>query len=339
MVAQLGGVAFLGLCQGQPPRTQLRASRGGDVAERGTAGPGGEARSDRCPAPATDHPTEMNWYHRQWPTATGWLLTCLLPGVLCIRIVDMQIPRSLVRGGEVTLRCKYDPEGKDIYAVKWYKDRQEFYHFLPQNSQQKGSYNVSGFQVVPEKSSDTEVTLRQIGDRAAGTYKCEVSGEGPNFWTAFQERNVSVVALPDRQPEIWGHLRFYRPGENISVNCTSPNSSPAVRINWFVNDEQVSRDNIHQWEAPSGARLVTSTGNLRMTVRPHHFKAGVMQLKCTASLGDVYWESVRVNLPIWGETARGARSNGLFAAGGASRPGLVTSVQMFLCACAALVFR
>ena len=44
-----------------------------------------------------------------------------------------------------------------------------------------------------EKSSDTEVALRGISESAAGSYKCEVSGEGPEFWTAFKERNVSVV--------------------------------------------------------------------------------------------------------------------------------------------------
>ena len=50
---------------------------------------------------------------------------------------------------------------------------------------------VCSFQL--ERSSDTEVTLRDISDSAAGSYKCEVSGEGPEFWTAFEEHNVSVV--------------------------------------------------------------------------------------------------------------------------------------------------
>ncbi|KAF0306518.1 Irregular chiasm C-roughest protein [Amphibalanus amphitrite] len=252
-------------------------------------------------------------YH--WSTRSGGLLAWILPVVLCIRITQVQIPQSVVLGKAVTLECKYDPEGQDIYAVKWYKDSFEFYHFLPKSRQQKGKYNATGLDVVLERSSDSEVTVRVSSDRAAGTYKCEVSGEGPEFWTSFAERNVSVVTLPDRQPEIWGHQHVYRPGDNISVNCTSPNARPAVHINWFVNGEQVSRDNIHHWRTPSSDRLVTSTGNLRMTVRQHHFKAGIMQLMCVASLDDVYWKSVHVDLPQWGEQARGARSNGLFANG------------------------
>jgi len=281
----------------------------------------------------------MKWNYRQWVALRGWVLTCLLNGVLGIRITELQIPSALVRGAEVTLRCLHERDGQEIYAIKWYKDRQEFYHFLPQSRQQKGVYDVSGFRVALDKSSDSEVTLRDVTDSAAGTYKCEISGEAPNFWTAFEERNVTVVALPERQPEIWGQRSFYRPGENISVNCTSRDASPAVHINWFVNGEQVSRDNIRHWLTPGGGGLMTSTGGLRMTARRHHFKEGSMRLQCTASLGEVYWSSVHVEVPLWGEATRGARSNGLFASGGHQNSALSAVVPALLWVSAAVVFR
>ena len=103
----------------------------------------------------------------------------------------------------------------------------------------------------------------------------------------------------------------------LKTSVTNSRVQPAPILHSSrVPAPQVSRDNIRHWRTPSAGRLVTSTGNLRMTVRQHHFKSGVMQLKCIASLGDVYWESVHVDLPLWGQPVRGARSNGLFANGG-----------------------
>ncbi|XP_037092893.1 uncharacterized protein LOC119112718 [Pollicipes pollicipes] len=245
--------------------------------------------------------------------AAGWIVLCVLHGSLCLKITETQIPRYLVKGGQVALRCKYDAEGSELYAVKWYKNSQEFYRFMPQSSEPKRAYNVAGFSVILDKSTDSEVALDKIGDQAAGTYKCEISCEGPHFWTAYRERNVSVAALPERQPEIWGHQHSYRPGEDVSINCTAHNSSPPAHVNWFVNGEQVPRESIRRRMRPTGDGLMTASAGLRFTARRHHFKTGVMQLKCAAMLGDVYWESAQVELPLWtedGPNTGGGRSSG-----------------------------
>ncbi|KAL3275556.1 hypothetical protein HHI36_020312, partial [Cryptolaemus montrouzieri] len=41
----------------------------------------------------------------------------------------------------------YDVEGNPLYAVKWYKELEDFYRFVPKATPQANSYDVEGVHV------------------------------------------------------------------------------------------------------------------------------------------------------------------------------------------------
>lgn len=45
------------------------------------------------------------------------------------------------------LVCDYELDGEVLYAVKWYKDDEEFYRFVPKSNPPQHSYKVDGIKV------------------------------------------------------------------------------------------------------------------------------------------------------------------------------------------------
>lgn len=50
-------------------------------------------------------------------------------------------------GNSTRLECKYDLQGEKLYTVKWYKDGNEFYRFLPGESPEVQIFDVTGVHV------------------------------------------------------------------------------------------------------------------------------------------------------------------------------------------------
>lgn len=54
-----------------------------------------------------------------------------VPGVSGLKDVKVEIPEAVAVGSQVTLTCRYDLQTDVLYAVKWYKGKDEFYRFVP----------------------------------------------------------------------------------------------------------------------------------------------------------------------------------------------------------------
>nr|CAD7463162.1 unnamed protein product [Timema tahoe] len=50
-----------------------------------------------------------------------------------LRLVEVRIPVHAVRGQDPRLECHFDLQGEALYSVKWYKDGNEFYRFVPRD--------------------------------------------------------------------------------------------------------------------------------------------------------------------------------------------------------------
>lgn len=50
-----------------------------------------------------------------------------------LELVDLKVPRFTIRGQPVRLECHYDLQGEALYSVKWFKNNQEFFRFLPED--------------------------------------------------------------------------------------------------------------------------------------------------------------------------------------------------------------
>lgn len=48
---------------------------------------------------------------------------------------------------EATLKCDFDMEGDMLYSLKWYKDEQEFYRFVPNDKPKLQIFPVKGVTV------------------------------------------------------------------------------------------------------------------------------------------------------------------------------------------------
>jgi len=46
-------------------------------------------------------------------------------------MLQLLVPQYVVRGQNVLLECNFNLDGETLYSVKWYKDGNEFYRYLP----------------------------------------------------------------------------------------------------------------------------------------------------------------------------------------------------------------
>lgn len=65
----------------------------------------------------------------------------------CLRLTELRIEEHTLVGNSTRLECKYDLQGEKLYTVKWYKDGNEFYRFLPGESPEVQVFDVPGVHV------------------------------------------------------------------------------------------------------------------------------------------------------------------------------------------------
>nr|XP_036231359.1 uncharacterized protein LOC106617731 isoform X2 [Bactrocera oleae]XP_036231367.1 uncharacterized protein LOC106617731 isoform X2 [Bactrocera oleae] len=211
-----------------------------------------------------------------------------------LRLVEVRIPNYVVKGSSAQLECLYDLDGESLYSVKWYKDGNEFYRYVPRDMPPAQTFLLPGVAVELHNSSDAIVTLHNVNLQSAGRFRCEVSGEAPSFQTVTEHGDMVVVSLPDQgPPKITGGRPRYQVGDWVRVNCTVGRSKPAVDLSWFVNGEPVEPRTLRKYPSVISGRegLETSILGLQFRVEQHHFRNSDMKLKCVASLSTLYWRS------------------------------------------------
>ncbi|EGI70541.1 hypothetical protein G5I_00678 [Acromyrmex echinatior] len=117
-----------------------------------------------------------------------------LKGANCLRGVSLEVsPEVVQRGEKVLLQCNYDLENAPLYSLKWYRGRHEFYRFSPTEESSTKTFNISGINVDPDKSNNSQVMLRNVDFGLSGTFICEVTADAPTFSTASASKNLTVV--------------------------------------------------------------------------------------------------------------------------------------------------
>lgn len=59
----------------------------------------------------------------------------------------MSLPPYRKPGESARLECNYDLGNDTLYAVKWYKEYEEFYRYVPKDRPQASSHRVEGVHV------------------------------------------------------------------------------------------------------------------------------------------------------------------------------------------------
>lgn len=229
------------------------------------------------------------------------LIVTVAMAELCssLEMISVDVPRYPAVRGRALLVCNYDL-GKDrLYSVKWYKDQNEFYRFVPKDNPPSQVFNVPWISVDKHQSNNRVVALRDLTLGATGVYTCEASSEAPRFKTISGAGSMQVLDLPDSRPLITGaNLRGYRVEDWLDVNCTSPKSKPPALLKWYINNEKVDPSYVSAippMTEPGG--LYTARLRLRFKLKRQHFIQGHVSIKCTAMIYTEYFESSELHLP------------------------------------------
>ncbi|XP_055606353.1 uncharacterized protein LOC129754364 [Uranotaenia lowii] len=193
-----------------------------------------------------------------------------------------------------------------LYSIKWYKDNEEFYRYVPSASQPIKSYKIEGIRVDPNHSDGSRVFLKGLTLKSSGVYRCEISAEAPNFDSVQGEGRMDVIFVPRDGPHINGsgerhQSSSYHIGELMELNCTSGRSYPASTLQWYLNDQLVTDPQalVSYPRMVNQHGLVTTVLGLSMVVQPRHYIDELMRLKCVASLSPVLWRNGKESIVQW----------------------------------------
>ncbi|XP_059058631.1 uncharacterized protein LOC131852056 isoform X1 [Achroia grisella] len=210
-----------------------------------------------------------------------YFLLAYVKVTICLRVVSITVPKYKQRGEPATLTCDYDLEGGRLYSVKWYRDNEEFYRYMPRLRPPQHAHRLDGVKVDLGKSSARHAHLRELTLRSRGLYRCEVSEEAPSFHSAQAEAFMEVYHFPRDSPSVTGHERRYEIDEPLDVNCSSARSFPAPDLHWHINGQKITE---RSWLVAYGAKpvpqgLLVSTLGLKAPAKPR------MKLRCVATIG------------------------------------------------------
>lgn len=74
-------------------------------------------------------------------------LFCFADFTTGLRLLEVRIPNYVIKGATAQLECLYDLDGEALYSVKWYKDGNEFYRYLPRDSPPGQTFRLPGVAV------------------------------------------------------------------------------------------------------------------------------------------------------------------------------------------------
>ncbi|XP_044733742.1 uncharacterized protein LOC123296345 [Chrysoperla carnea] len=189
-----------------------------------------------------------------------------------LRLLEMSVPSLADPRDPLRLSCHFTMGGEELNSVKWYKDEEEFFRYMPLQNPAILTFPVAGVHlrpVIPSSHSHNIYYSNNynsnnnyhrngvIGDdkaqlycskshctielvnltrvHSSGAYKCEISSEGPTFRVVFSTTNVTVAAIPKERPRVTGLKAVYHPGDIINVSCMSSPSEPPSTISFLIN--------------------------------------------------------------------------------------------------------
>ncbi|KAH0999405.1 hypothetical protein HUJ05_013344 [Dendroctonus ponderosae] len=112
---------------------------------------------------------------------------------LGLKALKLSIPRAVRAGHSVTLGCEYDLDEAQLYSVKWYREQEEFFRYVPKEEPPTRVFTTSGLQVDISVSNANSVTLLSVNRDISGQFQCEVSADAPLFHTQSMSALMTVV--------------------------------------------------------------------------------------------------------------------------------------------------
>ncbi|XP_063906104.1 uncharacterized protein LOC135124812 [Zophobas morio] len=224
----------------------------------------------------------------------------LVTGGDALKDVSVTIPPAVKIMDTVTLQCRYDLQGEQLYTVKWYKGQKEFFRYIPKELPSTQVFPLPGINVDLSKSSSNEVVLRNVQPEVTGRFKCEVSSDAPNFYTFIVSGYMYVIDVPEEDPVMTFEKDLLEMGYTVRGNCTSPPSYPPVNITWLLNGKKINASSLKHIPVPNA--IVTDSRRqphitqsaLELEIDSNTFEGGKARLQCVASLFHLYKREVEL---------------------------------------------
>ncbi|EDS45609.1 conserved hypothetical protein [Culex quinquefasciatus] len=161
--------------------------------------------------------------------------------VVALQLTEINVPDIVDYRHPVTMSCSYDLGENQLNSVKWYKGNEEFYRFAPMLNPRFKDFPVEGVQVVTPESLCNQflcqIWLTNLSRHSSGQYRCEVSGDAPQFALANGSKNMTVEALPQHDPIISGHMVTYSPGDSSYIQTAK------IRLKFCTQQEKLDTNN------------------------------------------------------------------------------------------------
>ncbi|XP_034249998.1 uncharacterized protein LOC117650580 [Thrips palmi] len=229
------------------------------------------------------------------------------------------MPHAVSPGDDVYMRCRYNLDNDQLYTVKWYKGRQEFFRYVPKELPNTKVFPLPGVNVDVSLSDAHQVVLKAVRLNMSGKYRCEVSADQPNFHTEMVAGELHVVYLPgDDSPVLMAEKQRYSIGDTLRANCTVRGAHPAANVTWLLNDVKINSSSERTFPTPLGygrpgskagkqqspaanryavaaaaledeAKRVTTLSTLELEVGPESFQYGKARLQCRSAMWAL-WE-------------------------------------------------
>ncbi|XP_071053933.1 uncharacterized protein [Onthophagus taurus] len=202
-----------------------------------------------------------------------------------LKSMRVTVPRAVRVGHSVTLECEYDLEKAPLYSVKWYRDSQEFYRYVPKEEPPTRVFPFPGLHVDVSVSNARKVTLLSVGRPLSGTFQCEVSADAPLFHTEMKAAEMTVAVVPDGVPNVAVDRAGLERGGPLIAECIAPPAYPSPNLTWYVNDQRVPGSTSSHVTTDADL-LETASSKLELTGVGGSW--GTIRLRCEATLFRLY---------------------------------------------------
>lgn len=147
------------------------------------------------------------------------LLSFLYTKIVCnrcttLRITKIVVPEITDHRDVATLSCSYDMGSNALNSVKWYKDSSEFFRYAPMMSPTISRFSVDGVHLADQTFACNTITcsiqLHSLESRTSGSYRCEISGDAPEFKLASRTANMTIAGLKLFINQMYLWILFFR---------------------------------------------------------------------------------------------------------------------------------
>ncbi|EAA14041.5 AGAP009947-PA, partial [Anopheles gambiae str. PEST] len=220
---------------------------------------------------------------------------------LGLRNVRVTVPTAVRRGDPVHLFCEYELEDNErLYSIKWYKGKREFYRYTPQVHPSVQVFStVSGIDVEVRYFSISQHSVWNLQKRTRSQKIPTKLSFGAIFFVDLISVRFLLAHFPSHCPTVTGVQARYRPGDILRANCTSHNSKPAANLTWTINDVPIPAQYVKLYRPirDTFTGLETSIAGVNFMVAHDHFVKGKLKLKCSASIHQLYHETIEQLVP------------------------------------------